>query len=197
MANKQIRIKFVQGNVSVELEGDSSIVMSELKNLKKNGIGKLTYFFVGDVSRKDDITPFKDSGKSKVKKEDQGIKLKDFPSLGDIVLKDLPKSEPEWIVMYSNFASNGATKTFSRDDLLSLYTTSGRLTTSRRNNLSNSIKQAVTKNWISQTGEETFTLLPTGIEKAKEIVTRTKAPKKKAPKKGKKKKGVPKKETKK
>ncbi len=197
MANKQIRIKFVQGDVSVELDGDSSIVMSELKNLKKNGIGKLTYFFDGDVLRKDDIPPFEESGKSKVKKEGQVIKLKDFPSLGDIVLKDLPKSEPEWIVIYSNFASNGAKKTFSRDDLLSLYTTSGRLTTSRRNNLSNSIRQVVTKNWISQTGKETFTLLSTGIEKAKEIVTRTKAPKKRAPKKGKKKKGAPKKEIKK
>ena len=45
MDDKNLRVKFSQGDVVTELEGDSSTVLSEFRSIKKEGVGKLVEFF--------------------------------------------------------------------------------------------------------------------------------------------------------
>ncbi len=177
METSNIRVKFSHGDIMIELEGDASTVLSELRSLKKDGTGKLLEFFgILPAHSSTTIQPHHD-GKV-THPPAQHIDLKNFPPLNDIVLRNLPKSEAEWIAIYGYFASNGGKKTFTRDELWNQYKTSQRNTKGRRDNLTNNIKQAVSKSWISNISEDTFSLLDEGIAKAKEIVSREKAPKK-------------------
>lgn len=183
MDKKQIKVRISRGDIVIELEGDSSTVISELRALKKEGVGKLDEFFSG-VSLQQDVFSQDQSGSEQ---KPPKIDIKGFLPLKDIVLKDLPKSEPEWIVVYSYFASNGGKKQFTRKDLWQQYKGSKRDTKSRRDNLTNNITQAVRGGWISAIATNTFSLLQDGIVKAKNIVTRKKRPKKRTPRKKKKK----------
>lgn len=178
MEKANLRVKFSHGEITIELEGDSSTVLTELRSLKKDGTGRLLEFFGGASVQSVAVIQPLQSGKVTPPAPLHHVDVKGFPPLNDIVLKDLPKSESEWIVVYSYFASNGAKKTFTRDELWGQYKTSGRDTTGRSNNLTNNIKRAVSKNWLSNITEDTFSLLGDGIAKAKEIASREKSAKK-------------------
>lgn len=174
MDNKSLRVKFSKGETVIELEGDSSTVLSEIRSIKKDGVGRLVEFF-GHPSLQ---TPPPSVSHANGKDSQPTIMIhkdiKGFPPLKDIVLKCLPKSEPEWIAIYSYFASNAGKKEFTRDDLWEQYKSSGRDTDNRRANLSNNIKQAVNKNWLSNISNDSFSLLPDGISRAQEIAKREK-----------------------
>ncbi len=177
MDDKNLRVKFSQGDVVIELEGDSSTVLSELRSIKKEGVGKLVEFF-GQVPTlrspiQTAIPAPKDSQPPRTVHKD----IKGFSPLKDIVLKGLPKSEAEWITVYGYFASNGGKKEFTRDELSEQYKDSRRATKSRGHNLTNSIKQATIKGWLSSISQDTFSLLPDGVQKAQEIAAREKPPK--------------------
>lgn len=187
MNNKQIRVRISHGEIVIELEGDSSTVISELRALKKEGIGKLSEFFGARISQLDAVSQVKPTKKPKPGQEPLDVGFKNLPSLSDIVLKALSKNEPEWIVIYSYFVSKVGQKTFTRAELWEQYKISGRVTKGRSSNLSNNIRRAVQKGWLSTTTKNTYTLLPDGINKAEEIGSRKKPPKKKIVQKKKKK----------
>lgn len=175
MATKQIKVKISSGNTVIELEGDTTTVLAEFKSLKKNGVGKLSKISTGTAP----ATSAEGTGQEQL----LPAQTKKLPPLHDIVLKALPKSEPEWILIYSCFASKEGAVVFSRKDLLSLYKSSKRMTENRRANLSNNLKQAVTKGWLSNIANDQYSLLPDGKIKAQEIVTRERASKRKSAKK--------------
>lgn len=103
----------------------------------------------------------------------QTTKQEEYLSLIAIAMHNLPSSEIEWIVVYAFYASNYGTEIFSREDIINKYKESNRYnkqTTSR--DLSTSIKRVVRAGFINplQSG---YSILPAGIAKAKEIITRT------------------------
>ena len=165
MENKNLRVKFSQGEVVIELEGDSATVLSELRSIKKDGVGRLVEFFAHSSSPPKLPSGVKLTGKASQLSAVVHQDIKGFPSLNDIVLKDLPKSEPEWIAVYSYFSSNAGKKTFTRDELWEQYKSSGRVTENRNANLSNNIKQTVKSGWLSKISNDTFSLLPDGVSK--------------------------------
>ena len=60
----------------------------------------------------------------------------DTPSLKDIKLRDLAKTEKDWMIVYSYLAADGGNKTFSRTDIIDLYRESGRYNDKIANGLS-------------------------------------------------------------
>lgn len=179
MEKGNLRVKFSHGEIMIELKGDSTTVLNELRSLKKDGTGKLMEFFrmVSTLPSAGIQSP--QVGTATTLKAHH-LDIKGFPPLNDIVLKNLPKSESEWIAIYGYFASNMGKKTFTRDELWGQYKTSGRDTKGRNNNLTNNIKQAVSNGWLSNITEDTFSFLEDGIIKAKEIASREKAAKKRS-----------------
>lgn len=93
----------------------------------------------------------------------------EYPSLKDLLIKNYPKNENEWILCYSFYSSKFGTDTFTRDDILEKYRENNRLNRSTSANLNNNIAACVKKDWIKTNGDH-FILKQEGINYAKEIL---------------------------
>lgn len=110
--------------------------------------------------------PFEDASESTQKDTN-------YPSLQSIMMKNLPSSETEWITIYSFYTSNFGKDIFTRQDIINCYQQTKRKTPQRIKNLSGSIKTVVNSNYINPLNDNQFSILDNGVEKAKEILSRT------------------------
>ncbi len=99
-------------------------------------------------------------------------KQEEYPTLKAVAMKNLPGTETEWIVVYAFYASNYGKDTFTRQNLIEKYEESNRLDNNKKNALSMYIKRAVQGNFINPLADD-YSILDNGIEKAKEIISRT------------------------
>lgn len=102
------------------------------------------------------------------------VEIENYPTLKAIAMKNLPSSEVEWVVVYSFYASQFGKDTFTRQDLIAKYDESKRLDNDKKNRLSTNIGRAVRGNFINPLSEG-YSILNEGVEKAKEIISRTTA----------------------
>jgi hypothetical protein len=91
-----------------------------------------------------------------------------------VAMKNLPATETEWVVVYAFYSSNYGKDTFTRQNLIEKYEESNRLDSDKKKALSMYMKRAVQGNFINPLAD-TFSILDNGIEKAKEIISRTKS----------------------
>lgn len=98
--------------------------------------------------------------------------LKDFPVMKDIVIRDLPKTEREWILIFALYSSDYGTKVFTRDNIVSKYDESNRKTNSRIANVSNNIKSMVKAGQIKFINDDDMLLTENGKQIAIEILNR-------------------------
>lgn len=172
-----LRIKVNIGSFNVELEGASEEVVSQFEELKKNGLGQIVDQLASRLqaniqkteSLPDGSTNFVDSTVTDTPLDDQGI------SLQNVVYKQLPKSETEWVLIYGYFLEREGKVSFERKDLIQKYEESNRKSEVRIKNLSMSIKVAVTKTWISALNDKDFMVTDKGRKHALEILTRQEA----------------------
>ncbi len=94
----------------------------------------------------------------------------DYPTLKQLVIKNYPKNETEWILCYAFFASKYGNETFKKEDIVEAYKECNRYTTSNKMNLSNNFNACIKKDWIKDVNKEEFILKPEGIEYAKEVL---------------------------
>ncbi|CAN5139386.1 hypothetical protein BH20ACI1_BH20ACI1_08080 [soil metagenome] len=94
----------------------------------------------------------------------------DFPSLDDVVIKDLPKNEPEWVLVYCFYASNFGRERFTRNNIKDCYKKSKRDSDSTRKNLTQNINSAVKKDWIKSLPNDDYIMKDEGVEQAKSIL---------------------------
>jgi len=93
----------------------------------------------------------------------------ELPTLEDVKLRDLAKSETEWILVYAYFASQKGTKVFTKENITQLYKDTKRFTLSTNKNLSKNFKYISKTLYIKSTSNEDFILLDKGKEKVMEI----------------------------
>lgn len=86
----------------------------------------------------------------------------DFPTMKDVVMRDLPKVEPEWVLVYAFYASEFSKETFTRDDILKGYNESNRYDKQRIKNLSGNFKACLLKGWIKGVNNTTYRVTPEG-----------------------------------
>lgn len=96
----------------------------------------------------------------------------EYPTMKEIIIRDLPKTEREWILIYSLYVSELGTKPLKREDILSMYEESNRKTDSRLANLSNNINNMVKSGQFKFLNDDEMLLTNSGIEMAKEILNR-------------------------
>jgi hypothetical protein len=94
----------------------------------------------------------------------------DYPTLKQLVIKNYPKNETEWILCYAFFASKYGNETFKKDDILEGYKESNRYSTTNKANLSNNFNASIKKDWIKDINKDEFILKPEGISYAKEVL---------------------------
>lgn len=99
------------------------------------------------------------------------LQQNDIPTLEEIKLRDLPKSESEWILVYAYFASKNGTTVFTRENISQQYKDTKRYTQQIRKNLSQYIKVISKALYIKPTNETDFILLPKGKEKVMEVLS--------------------------
>lgn len=97
------------------------------------------------------------------------LQQNEIPTLDDIKLNDLAKSETEWILVYAYFASKMGTKVFTKENISQLYKDTKRNTLNNRKNLSQNFRNISRALYIKSTNENEFILLPKGKEKVMEI----------------------------
>jgi len=94
----------------------------------------------------------------------------DYPTLKQLVIKNYPKNETEWILCYAFFASKYGNETFKKDDVVEGYKESNRYTAGNKNNLTNNFNGCIKKDWIKDINKDEFILKPDGITYAKEVL---------------------------
>ncbi len=99
------------------------------------------------------------------------IEESELPLLKDIVIKDIPKSEQEWILIYCLYSSNQGKKSFTKEDVRSLFKESGRYTENRRKNFTSELNSLVDENFIKSKNETEYIILDTGVQDAKRILS--------------------------
>lgn len=100
-------------------------------------------------------------------------KTEGYPAMRHLVMNTIPSSEVEWVIVYAFYSSNFGENPFTRKDIMNQYEESGRKTVQRFNNLTGSITNAVKGNYSTPINNEDFSIANKGIEKAKEIISRT------------------------
>lgn len=102
--------------------------------------------------------------------ENSNGKNDDHPTLKQLVIKNYPKNETEWIMCYAFLASQYGEDTFKKADILEKYKESNRLTDSTRANIGNNINGCIKKDWIKDINKDEFILKPEGIAYVKEVL---------------------------
>lgn len=97
-------------------------------------------------------------------------KTDEYPSIKNLVIKDLPKGEAEWVLIYWFYSSWYWNNSFTRDDIMSKYDETNRKTVTRRKNLSQSIEAWIKKDWFKAMNNKDFIMLPWGISYCNDII---------------------------
>jgi len=103
---------------------------------------------------------------STIQIEDSG----QYPMLKDLLVKDYPKNEPEWILCYAFYSSKFGKETFSKEDILARYKDSSRGTKNNLGNLGYNISACIKKDWIKSANETDYILKSDGIDYVKEVL---------------------------
>ncbi len=170
MGNLRIKLKYK--SFEIELEGDKDTVQKEFKEIKENGLGNIVMGV--DMSE----TAYIVESSENIPKQIRQAQIVDFvegnkPSMKDVLMKQLPSSEREWILVYAYYGSDFGGKHFTSKTILEAYENTKRKTTNRHANMSQNIKALFNKGFFSALNDEEFIMTDDGKHQAYEIITRT------------------------
>lgn len=126
---------------------------------------------------KKQTTQRKTKKKTSSKTEESGSETKfvpssDYPVMRDVVVRDLAKTESEWILLYGFYSSQYGTMEFTREDLAGMYETSKRKTNSRFKNLNNNLKTLIRQGLFKYINDTQMLMSNLGKNKAQDILNR-------------------------
>ena len=164
-------MKFKLHNLEFEIEGKEAVVKEEFQNFKEFITGQLLSKInviapqVTSISQEQPITK-----QIKQPQDTTVIELGDYPVLKEVVKKDLPKTESDWILIYAFYSSSYGENTFTEKDIRKQYEATGRNNRSRLNNISNNIKSLLKQEYIKVHNETEYLMKDEGLNYAKQIL---------------------------
>lgn len=177
------KLNITIGTTSIQLEGEGSLVRSILEELREKGLGELNNTPIAPViTNASANTNMLDSETTQSNNSTTNAGDEVYPSLKEISLKTLPKSESEWILLYSFYASDFGKKPVSRAEIKNMYIVTNRMTVSRSNNFFNSLTSVVSSNYLSALNDDEYIVREEGKAKIKEIFSRENSSENKAKK---------------
>ncbi len=165
----KLKMKFKLHQLEFEIEGNEDTVKDQFENFKsfitedllpKVNVERVPSIQQLDPSKQSQLTQHADA---------EIIDSSEIPSLKDIKLRDLAKSETDWLIVYAFYSSDSGQREFTRADLIEQYQNSDRHTDKRINGLSQYIKTMAKAEYIKATNDSEFILLSKGKERAYEI----------------------------
>ena len=172
------KLRVCIGNANIELEGEGELVHTIFSELRENGLANLSVSVdthqvsQNVVDNKIDITQGENDRQVDESEQIRTGSIK-LPNIKDIVMKDLPKTETEWLLIYALYASEEGTSAFTAETLRQLYHDSNRFTETRNKNFSTNLKKAVTSDWFVAINNTDYVLSEVGKKAAYEILQRT------------------------
>ncbi|UJH67718.1 hypothetical protein [Allomuricauda sp. SCSIO 65647] len=168
--NKNLKLRFKLKELEFEIEGNERTVKAEFENFKD--------FVTNDILpqiNKVSSAPETSELESRPLALDQAPDIdledtSDFPILKELVYKDLPKNEKEWVLVYCFYASAFGSKSFTRDDISTLYESSNRKSDETVKRLSRNVRSILNKDYIKMINDEEYIIKPEGIKQAKLIL---------------------------
>lgn len=157
------------GELSLQLEGDGELVQTMLNELRENGLGELSKIPEARISSANAQSYISTQNNTELC---NNIADSNYPSLKEVALKCLPKSESEWILLYAFYASDFGTRSVSRTEIKEMYNVTNRMTTSRSNNFFNSLTSVISNNYLSALNDDEYAVRPEGQIKINEILSR-------------------------
>lgn len=170
--NKNLKLRFKLKELEFEIEGNEKTVKEEFENFKRF----VTNDILPQINNVPNPAPTKNlSSEEKPLSLHQTtdvdlIDITDFPVMKEIVLRDLPKGEQEWVLIYAFYASNYGTETFTRVDITELYGSSNRKTKKNMSTLSVQLQRVLKKRYIKFANDTEYILKSEGITQAKLIL---------------------------
>jgi hypothetical protein len=163
--NDNLKLRFKLKELEFEIEGNEETVKKEFENFK----GFVTSDILPQINSSKDLKDNKElsANQKALELEDaediDSEEVKDYPVLKEIVHKDLPRNEQEWILIYAFYVSNFGKDTFNRSDIADMYESSNRKTTNTVRHLSRDLKRVLNKGYIKFINEEDYIVKPEGI----------------------------------
>lgn len=164
-----LKLGLTIGELSLQLEGDGELVQTMLNELRENGLGELSKIPEARISAANAQSYISTQNNTELC---NNIADSNYPSLKEVALKCLPKSEPEWILLYAFYASDFGTRSVSRTEIKEMYNVTNRMTTSRSNNFFNSLTSVVSNNYLSALNDDEYAVRQEGQIKINEILSR-------------------------
>lgn len=165
-----LKMKFKLHGLEFEIEGNEKTVKEEFANFKS--------FITADLLSKVNIvapqlttaTSIPVSQRIEQVQEIETIEMTDFPAMKEIVKRDLPKTETDWILVYAFYSSQFGEETFTEKDIKTFYETTGRKNVSRTKNLSKNFTSLLKQEFIKVHNDTEYILKEKGLNYAKEIL---------------------------
>ena len=164
-----LKLGLTIGELSLQLEGDGELVQTMLNELRENGLGELSKIPEARISAANAQSYISTQNNTELC---NNIADSNYPSLKEVALKCLQKSEPEWILLYAFYASDFGTRSVSRTEIKEMYNVTNRMTTSRSNNFFNSLTSVVSNNYLSALNDDEYAVRQEGQIKINEILSR-------------------------
>ncbi len=177
-----LKLKFKIDEMELELEGESNLVVKLFHELKEEGLGLLSKKTVVDNIKNN--FDQEDKEKKPIEKTSEEIASTDtflsekLPHLNNIVMEGHPKTEQQWLLVYSLYCSNTGKKFFTDQDLRLKYEESKRATPSRAKNFKTNITKLVASKYIEAINDSDYKITSKGITRAFEIIKDIKKTKK-------------------
>ena len=134
-----LKIKFKLHGLEFELEGAEATVKKEFEQFKSFTLEILSK--VNIVTSQVTTTAPGLSPKVILPTQDTtALDSNEYPVMKEIVKRDLPKAETDWILVYAFYASRYGENTFTEEEIKKYYESTSRKNVSRMANLSNNIK---------------------------------------------------------
>lgn len=164
MAEFSLKIKL--NDMDIELQGEENMVSSIFTKITTEGLGILNNTNKIKEEEKETIHLVEEKNTKKEPKTEPKM----YPSLHEIVLKNSPNTEPEWILVYTFYASSFGTTSVTKKRLREMYRETKRFTKVRGVNFNKNIKSLLNSNDLNAITQEEFSMTEKGLEKAISII---------------------------
>jgi len=179
------KLKINVGFANIELEGDGELVNKIFDDLKNNGLGELSKCFnnASPIINNSPIALLHDNLNNQETINSQEIanydensnQPQEYPTINNAIIKDLAKSEPEWVLLYCFYLSKFGEQLISKQSIKDIYEETGRKTTQRLKNFTNNLTSLVRNDCLTIHNTDEYILTPLGKQNAIDILNQTKS----------------------
>lgn len=164
----KIMLKISSGDACFRLEGEESPVYQLFQEIK-NDVMQALFPADGKADSSESLVTVTSNPPEQLVAEERVQEDPPYPSLDEVRQKELPSSEPEWILVCAFYCSDYGHKPVSRQEIRELYKQC-RLTASRSGNFSANLSSLQENHFLFEKSPDLFSVTEAGKERVSNIL---------------------------